>query len=156
MTSVYCRYAAHNMKKLPWIAAAMFFATVALGARAAEPFKITVDDVAAAGVAGAILVTPETSRFRPPVTYFRTEEKLSAANAKKDCADCADLVAIHVAEVSNTPSWVATPQLQFMRFGTRLQLRAYIAETKRVVIVTGPSEAMVRKISQSLVAKFSR
>lgn len=154
MTSVYCRYAAHNMKKRLWIVPALFFAA-ALASRAAAPLEVTAQDLSSAGIAEAVPVEAEASRFQPPVKYFRTKEKLSLGEAKKDCADCADLVAIHVADVSTVPSWVATPQLQFMRFGARLQLRAYIAKTKRVVIVTGPNEAMVRKISSTLVTKFS-
>jgi hypothetical protein len=43
-----------------------------------------------------------------------------------------------------------------MKIGARLQVRSYIASMKRVIIVTGPSEASVRKISAYLVVKFSR
>ncbi|WKZ29135.1 MAG: hypothetical protein QY323_00230 [Patescibacteria group bacterium] len=144
------------MKKRLWIVPLLLVAAAALGTRAADPLEVTVEDLAAAGVAEAVAVPTEANRYLPPVRYFRTKEKLSASDAKKDCSDCADLVAVHVADVAAVPSWVATPQLQFMRFGARLQLRSYIPETKRVVIVTGPNEAMIRKISNHLLSKFSR
>ncbi|MFA5853635.1 MAG: hypothetical protein WC866_00975 [Patescibacteria group bacterium] len=144
------------MKKTPWIAIILLFAASAASAALPAPLEVTEDDLTSAGISNVTSVVPTPDRFLAPVRYFRTADTLSAKDAKKDCADCADLVAVYVADVSAVPKWVVEPQQQFMKIGARLQLRAYIASTKRVVIVTGPSEASVRKISKALVTKFSR
>lgn len=126
------------------------------GARASGlvPLDVSVDDLTAAGVSGASAVSPAVGRFTAPVHYFRTTEKLSGADAKKDCADCADLIAVYAAESPTIPGWVAESRLQFIRIGGRLQVRAYIAAKRQIVTVTAPSEATARKISAYLVEKF--
>jgi hypothetical protein len=118
--------------------------------------EVSVDDFTAAGVVDVTSVSPLDDRFMAPVHYFRTSEKLSQADAKDDCADCADLIAIYAAEVPAVPIWADIPQQQFLKVGGRLQLKAYIASKRRVVTVTAPSEIVVRKISQYLVGKFSK
>ena len=145
------------MKKTASLLLPLIFAAVAAATSAAPAsLPITVDDLAAAGVQKAVAVPPDHDRFRPPVAYFRTPEKLSAADAKLDCTDCADLIAIYAAETSSIPSWVTETKMQFVKIGGRLQVRAYIAAKKRVITVTAPSEATARKISAYLVSKFSK
>lgn len=117
---------------------------------------VTVEDLTAAGAPGVTQAPPADGRFQPPVHYFRTTEKLSVNDARKDCADCDDLIAVYVADVPAAPAWVDTPQSQFLKIGGRLQLRSYIASKKRIVTVTATNEATLRKISKYLVAKFSK
>lgn len=125
---------------------------------AAGPVSLDVSaaDLAAAGVPDAVEVSPADGRFAPPVHYFRSGVKLSDTDAKKDCADCSDLIAVYAAEAGAAPNWAEAPQQQFLKIGGRLQLRVYIKEKKRIVTVTAPSEAAMRKISSYLVAKFSK
>lgn len=156
MISVYCKNPAHNMKKTPYLAIALFLAAGAASAARPAPLEVTEADLEASGVPGATQVSPVSERFLAPVHYFRTTAKLSASDAKKDCSDCADLLAVYTAPVSGVPNWVTEPEQQFLKIGGRLQLRAYLAATKRVVIVTGPNEADLRKVSSYLVSKFSR
>ncbi len=144
------------MKKTLWIA--LLLSTFASAASASAPaaLEISAEDLATAGIQGVVAVAPEHDRFQPPVAYFRVAEKLSAEAAKADCGGCGNLVAAYAATVSSVPSWVAESKMQFVKVGGRLQLRAYIASKKRVVIVTAPSETAVRKISAALVSKFSK
>ncbi len=145
------------MKKTAGLLLPLIFAAVAATASAAPAvLPITIDDLAAAGVQKPVAVAPDHDRFRPPVAYFRTPEKLSTADAKLDCADCADLIAVYAAETTLVPSWVTETKMQFVKLGGRLQVRAYIAAKKRVITVTAPSEATARKISTYLVSKFSK
>ncbi len=132
-----------------------FFGVRALAA-SPSPLDVSASDLTAAGISGVTPVVPVTGRFAPPVRYFRSAEKLSAKDAAKDCADCADLIAVYAAETSTVPSWADTPQQQFLKLGGRLQLRTYIKPKRRVVTVTAPNEIMLRKISGYLVAKFSK
>lgn len=144
------------MKKRLWMLIAPFL--LAWPALAAGPaaLDVTMGDLAAAGVPDATTVAPAPGRFAPPTRYFRSTEKLSANDARKDCADCADLIAVYAANVPVAPNWADTPQQQFLKIGGRLQLRAYIKEKKRIVTITAPNEATLRKISGYLVAKFSK
>lgn len=145
------------MKKTPILAIALFLvAGAASAATTTIPLDVTDADLTAAGVAGTTLVSPAPERFLAPVRYFRTTSKLSANDAKKDCADCADLLAVYAAPVSSVPNWAAEPEQQFLKIGGRLQIRVYLAATKRVIIVTGPNESDIRKVSHYLVSKFSR
>ena len=146
----------HNMKTRLWMTAVL--AALAWPAFAAGPaaLEVTAADLAAAGVEGVKEVATAGDRFAPPMRYFRSPERLSDADAKKDCADCADLIAVYAAEVASVPSWDAEKIQQFQRIGGRLQLRAYIASKKRVVTVTAVNEQTLRKISRYLVDKFSR
>jgi hypothetical protein len=144
------------MEKNTWIAILLLFAAGTASAALPAPLEATESDLTSAGISDVTSVTPALDRFLAPVRYFRTADTLSAKDAKKDCADCADLAAVYVADVSTIPSWVTEPQQQFVKIGARLQVRAYIASTKRVVIVTSPNESSARKISKYLVAKFSR
>lgn len=143
------------MKKPLWIAVFLMAVAGAVSAAAPVALEVSADDLAAAGIQDAVTVAPDRDRFQPPVAYFRIIEKLSAAEAKKDCSDCGNLVAIYAAEAPTVPGWVAEPKLQFVKVGGRLQVRAYIASKKRIVTVTAPSEATARKISSHLVSKFS-
>jgi hypothetical protein len=144
------------MKNRLWmILAPLLLAWPALAAGPAA-LDVSADDLTAAGADGVVAVSPAGGRFAPPVKYFRSPETLSAADAKKDCSDCADLIAVYAAEVPAAPNWSEVPAQQFVRVGGRLQLRAYIKEKKRVVTVTAVSETTVKKISAYLVAKFSK
>lgn len=138
------------------VLATAFFSIGVTRASGPVPLSFSADDLVAAGVPGATAVLSAADRFHLPVRYFRIEEKLSEAAAKKECADCMNLVAVYAAETPSIPSWVAEPHLQFIKVGQRLQVRAYIAAKKRVVTVTAPSEATARKISSYLVEKFSK
>lgn len=143
------------MKTRLWMTAILF--TLAWPAFAAGPavLDVTAADLTAAGVQDATPVAAAPDRFALPVHYFRSAEKLPAAEASHDCADCADLIAVYAAQVPDAPNWAANPQEQFLKIGGRLQVRAYIPSKKRVVTVTAASEATARKVSSYLVAKFS-
>ena len=146
----------HNVKTPLWmmgLLAALAWPALADGPKALD---VTAADLAAAGVSDATHIAPIGDRFAPPVAYFRSPETLSAADARKDCADCGDLIAVYVAETPVLPSWNGGVSQQFIRMGGRLQLRAYVPSTRRVVTVTAPSEQTLRKISRHLVDKFSR
>ena len=144
------------MKGSIWIITAALFVGSAVSAAAPSVFAVSTEDLETAGIRDAFQIPPTSDRFLPPVSYFRAKDRLSAKDAKKDCADCDDLVAVYVADVSTVPNWVIESQLQFVKMGGRLQLRTYIASVKRIVIVTGPSESAIRNISKQLVSKFSR
>ncbi len=145
------------MKKTAGSLLPLGIALFALAARAATAsLPVTPDDLAAAGVPNAVAVAPDHERFQPPMRYFRIGETLSPADAKLDCADCGNLVAIYAADSLAVPSWVSEPRAQFVKVGGRLQVRAYIQDKKRIVTVTAPSEATARKISAALIAKFSK
>lgn len=146
----------HNTKTHLWtigLLAAMAWPALADGPKALD---VSVDDLTAAGVAGVTEVATAGDRFAPPMRYFRSSEKLSEADAKKDCADCADLIAVYAADVATVPGWTKEKIQQFQKVGARLQLRTYIPATRRVVTVTAVSESTMRKISAQLVAKFSK
>lgn len=146
----------HNTKISLWtigVLAAMAGTAFAAGP---EPLDVTADDLTAAGAVGVVEVAPAGDRFGAPVWYFRSAEKLSDADAKKDCADCADLIAVYAADVPSVPGWESEKSQQFIKVGGRLQLRTYIPSKKRIVTVTAVSEATMRKISAHLVAKFSK
>lgn len=144
------------MKTRLWmVLAPLLLAGTALAAGPAA-LKVTADDLTKAGTPGVTTVSSAGDRFSPPVQYFRTTEKLSDADAKLDCADCSDLIAIYAADVPAVPNWANVPQQQFLKVGGRLQLRAFVASKKRVVTVTAPNEATLRKISSYLVEKFSK
>lgn len=146
----------HNVKNPLWtigLLAAMAWPAFAAGP---TPLDVTLDDLVAAGVPGVTEVAPAGDRFAPPVKYFRSPEKLSDVDAKKDCADCADLIAVYAAEVPNVPGWHSEKNLKFVKVGGRLQLRAYIPSKKSVVTVTAVNEQTLRKISNHLIAKFSK
>ena len=146
----------HNVKTSLWTAgllAAMAWPALADGP---TPLDVTADDLLAAGVPGVVAVEPAADRFRAPVKYFRSPEALSEADARKDCADCDDLIAVYAAEAAAAPTWHSETRLQFLKIGGRLQLRTYIPSTKRIVTGTAASETTMRKISEHLVRKFSK
>lgn len=146
----------HNANIPLWTAgllAALAWPALAAGPQALE---VTADDLAAAGVADVVAVEPAGDRFQPPVAYFRSSAKLADAAAKKDCADCEDLIAVFAADVAAAPAWNADGGTQYLKIGGRLQLRTYVAARKRIVTVTAPDEATLGKISAYLVAKFSK
>jgi len=145
----------HNTKLRLWTIALLAFMAWPAFADVPEPLEVTLADLSAAGVSGATEVVPTADRFKPPVRYFRSPEKLSEADAKKDCSDCGDLIAVYAAEASSVPGWNSEKAQQFVKIGGRLQLRAYIPSTRRVVTVTAVNEQTLRKISAYLVQKFS-
>ena len=138
------------------VLAAALFAAAATRASGPVPLEVTASDLTAAGIADASVVSPSSDRFGAPMRYFRSSEKLSAADAKRDCADCGDLIAVYAADVPSPPGWASEPRSQFLTVGGRYQLRDYIAVKRRIVTVTAPGEAMTRRLSAYLVAKFSK
>ena len=146
----------HNVKTSLWTAGILVAMAGTALAAVPNPLEVTAADLAEAGVEGAVDVAPAGDRFAPPMRYFRSSEKLSEADAKKDCADCADLIAVYAADVATVPGWTKEKVQQFQKVGARLQLRTYIPSTRRVVTVTAVSESTMRKISAQLVAKFSK
>lgn len=146
----------HNLKIPLWTVAAIFAFAWTASAAGPKPLAVTADDLSAAGVPGVTEVAVAGDRFAPPVKYFRSPETLSENDAKKDCADCADLIAVYAAEAPSVPGWNAEKTQQFVKVGSRLQLRTYIPSTKRIVIVTAVNEQTLRKISTHLVDKFSK
>jgi len=146
----------HNTKISLWTVAALLALAGAASADGPKALEATLDDLVAAGVTGVTEVPSGGDRFAPPVKYFRSPEKLSEADAKKDCADCADLIAVYAAEAPSVPGWNTEKSQQFMKIGGRLQLRTYIPSQKRIVTVTAVSEQTMRKISKYLVEKFSK
>lgn len=146
----------HNVKTSLWTAgllAAMAWPALAAGPEALE---VSAADLAAAGVPDVTEVAPSGDRFAPPMRYFRSSEALSEADAKKDCGDCGDLIAVYAVEAPSVPGWHAEKSQQFVKIGGRLQLRAYIPSAKRIVTVTAVNEQTLRKISAHLVQKFSK
>jgi hypothetical protein len=146
----------YNTKISLWTAAGLLILAGAVSADGPDELDVGIVDLTEAGVPGASEVQPSDDRFLPPVEYFRSDERLSDADAKKDCADCADLIAIYVADAPTPPGWHSEKSQQFVRVGARLQLRAYIPEKRRIVTVTAVSESTVRKLSKHLVDKFSK
>jgi len=146
----------YNTKISLWMAAGLLVAAGAALADAPKALEVTAADLIDAGVPDVVEVAASGDRFAPPVKYFRSPERLSEADAKKDCEDCADLIAVYAAEAPTVPSWNAEKSQQFIRIGGRLQLRTYIPSKKRLVTVTAVSEATMRKISKHLVDKFSK
>lgn len=146
----------HNTKMRLWTAGLLAVLAGAAAAAGPMPLEVTVADLTAAGVADAVEVEPAGERFGAPVRYFRSSETLPEGAAKKDCADCADLIAVYAADSPDVPGWASEPRQQFVKVGARLQLRAYIVSKKRIVTVTAVSEATMRRISEHLVAKFSK
>lgn len=122
---------------------------------ASAPLDVSVNDVAAAGYAGAQAVEPVEDRFQPPVRYFRVDQTLSAADAKRDCPDCRNLVAIFVGPAGAAPDW-SNPNINpVRRVGGRTQVRKYLAASKTVIIVTAPDREKAIVLSNALVKKFS-
>lgn len=146
----------HNVKTSLWMAALLVLTAGVAIAAGPEPLEVTADDLVAAGVADAVEVAPAGDRFAPPMRYFRSSESLSEADAKKDCGDCGDLIAVYAVESPGVPGWDSEKSQQFVKIGGRLQLRAYIPSTKRIVTVTAVNEQTLRKISRHLVDKFSK
>ena len=146
----------HNVKTSLWTAGLLVAMAGTALAAVPNPLDVTAEDLAAAGVEEAVAVEPGGDRFAPPVKYFRSPETLSEADAKKDCAGCADLIAVYAADVQTAPGWHTEKSQQFVKVGSRLQLRAYIPQKKRVVTVTAVREETMRKISKHLVDKFSK
>jgi hypothetical protein len=146
----------HNVKTRLWTIALLAGLALPVSAEGPAPLRVAADDLAAAGVTDAVPVAPAADRFAAPVRYFRSAERLSDADAKKDCADCGDLIAVYAAEVASAPSWHSEKAQQFVKVGGRLQLRAYIPSLRRVVTVTAVDETTLRKVSAHLVAKFSK
>lgn len=146
----------HNVKTSLWTAGILVAMAGTALAAVPNPLDVAATDLADAGVEGVVDVAPAGDRFAPPVKYFRSPETLSEADAKKDCAGCADLIAVYAAEVQAAPGWHSEKSQQFVKVGSRLQLRAYIPQKKRVVTVTAVSEETMRKISKHLVEKFSK
>lgn len=146
----------HNIKTGLWTIAAVF--VLAGSASAASPSRLDVSsvDLIAAGVSGVTEAIQSGDRFNLPVKYFRSLEKLSEADTKKDCKDCSDLISVYAAETSTVPIWSSEKSQQFMKIGGRLQLRVYIPSKKRIVTVTAVNEASLRKISKYLTDKFSK
>jgi len=147
-----------TVTRLGLAAAVLTTALFAIGVTRASgpvPLDVSAADLTDAGTTGVTAISPAAGRFPPPVHYFRSAENLSDTNAKKDCADCADLIAVYAAEVPSAPNWADVPAQQFLKMGGRLQIRAYIKDKKRIVTVTAPNETTLRKISAYLVAKFS-
>jgi hypothetical protein len=144
------------MKTRLWmILAPALLAWPALAAGPAS-LDVTAADLAAAGAPDVTTVNAANGRFEGPVRYFRTSEKLSVNDARLDCADCDDLIAVYAADVPDAPKWAEDAKPPFIKIGGRLQLRTYIPSKKRIVTVTAISEATLRKISSYLVAKFSK
>lgn len=154
--SVYCSHMSHNIKTSLWTLAAALIMTSAASAATPPALEIIAADLGAAGVPDVVEVPPAGDRFNLPVRYFRSSEKLSAADTKLDCKDCGDLISVYVAQVSAVPGWHYEKSRQFMKIGGRLQLRVYIPAKKRIVTVTAVNEASLRKISKYLVEKFSK
>jgi hypothetical protein len=146
----------HNTKTSLWTVAMLLALAHAAWADVPAGLEVTADDLTAAGVSGVTEVAVAADRFAPPMRYFRSSERLSETDAKKDCGDCADLIAVYASEVATVPGWSSDPRQQFVRVGARLQLRSYIPAKKRVVTVTAVSEQTMRKVSAYLVAKFSK
>jgi hypothetical protein len=113
-----------------------------------EPWELT-----ALGLAEVAPVEPTEDRFRPPVLYFRSAEKLSAQDARKACADCADLIAVHAAETAVPPVWAVEPEQRLRTIGGRVQVREYQLDRRRVLIVTAASRATAEKILSALKTK---
>ncbi len=136
-----------------------FFAALVCASVAAATagFGVSQTELAAGtGLANVSAVAPDGTRFRPPVQYFRSPETISAADARRDCADCGNLIAVYIADAPAVPAWAAVLGQRSVKIGGRFQLRTYLAARKRIVIVTAPSETTVRKISAFLVGRFSK
>ena len=137
------------MKGMRFIALAAVLAAGTALAAAPQP---TVDDLKAAGYADASAVAEATDgRFGAPVRYFRSSERLSAADAKKDCADCADLISVYSAELPSPPDWAANQNFKPTRqIAGRWQTRGWLAAAKRILIVTGPNQEKVKALYDQL------
>lgn len=120
---------------------------------ASETYAVTADDLAEAGMEDISVVGPGDERFLLPVHYFRVappEEQLDG----RDCDDCGDLVAVHVAGSDHPPLW-SVDQTEYVRIiGKRFQVRRYEATKKLVIIVTGPDQNSMLALSDLLARKF--
>ena len=121
-----------------------------------ESMDASADDLAAAGFTGANAVEPSKDRFLPPVRYFRVDQALSAADAKRDCPDCQNLVAVFIGATTAAPDW-SNPNINpVRRVGGRTQVRKYLATSKTAIIVTAPDREKAIALAALLVKKFSQ
>lgn len=145
------------MKKSVWMSACAIALGIFLVAHAQESpaTSATVEDLEAAGYTDVIALGPDGSRFASDVDYFRVAETLSDADARKDCADCANLVAAYVAKTDSVPDWHATNEDPLRLVGGRVQARRYHPPTKTVIIVTGPVLEKVAALSDRLLIRVN-
>ena len=137
------------------LAAAAALAAALPSGAAPTALPVTVADLTAAGYTGVTAVAPTATRFRAPVWYFRVNESLSQSDAKKDCADCNNLVAVYAAVSESVPGWALNQKDVYRIMGARTQGRIYIRNTKTIVIVTGPAPKLVQALLESLQKKFT-
>ena len=130
---------------------------VFLVVHAQDPSRTSVieEDLEAAGYTDVVALEADGSRFASNVAYFRVAETLSDADARKDCADCANLVATHVAKTDSVPDWHAADEDPLRLVGGRVQARRYHAPTKTVIIVTGPDLEKVAALSDRLLIRVA-
>ena len=135
--------------------AAVFFAAALAAASAVsgQSAGASAEDLAGAGYTGVQPLDPAGNRFSAPVKYFRVKEILDDVDAKKDCQDCRDLVAVYAGESKEIPGWSINQKNPMRKMGGRWQYRNYVGGAKTVVIVTGPHEDKVRRLGESLRAK---
>ncbi len=163
-----------HMKKIAFsialrtsLAAALTAVLVACAVAAAEsaaptplpgphPLDVTVGDVTAAGYSGVKVVDPLPNRFLPPVHYFRVTESLNDVQAKKDCADCRNLLAVYAAVSQSVPGWSINQRVFIRPMGGRTQVRYYLPDKKIIIIATGPDPKLTVQLADFLKAKLSK
>lgn len=136
-------------------ALAVLAAVFAVRAQSPAPIEVTAEDLADAGYTQVEELDPDGARFAPPVRYFRVGETLSETDAKRDCGDCADLVAAFVGRDMSEPAWVRESAEPLRIVGGRIQSRRYLPSAKTVIVVTGPDIGKVAALSDILYARAS-
>ncbi len=114
----------------------------------------TAEDLAAAGYTGVQAIASAGGRFDGPTLYFRVFHAIDVTDNSKDCADCRNLVAAYVGASESVPSWALRVGMTTRKMGGRYQVRAYDRLTKNIIIVTGPSEKLAKKLAEILDGRY--
>ena len=138
----------------------LFFSLLLLGAfvivqaESSPSYKVEVEDLIESGMTNVKVVETTKSRFQEPMQYFRVAEALDEKNAKKDCEDCGNLVAVYIGTTPTIPGWIEGNSNPLRRIGGRIQARRYLPNKKLVIIVTTPLQENAIRLSNRLVEKF--
>lgn len=117
--------------------------------------EASVADLEAAGFAEVKAVEPAPDgRYAAPVRYFRSSTRIAVIDAKRDCPDCGDLIAVYAARSLAPPDWSLNPRFVPARIvAGRWQIRGYLKEAQTILIVTGPDRAKTEKLFAALSEK---
>lgn len=110
-------------------------------------FLISPTELVAAGFSDVETLASSTERFQPPVQYFRVGQKIAPEDARLDCGDCANLVAIYITPLipTSTPlAYVKNNQI-IKKIAGRTQISFSVAA--RIVFITSPEERAAQTLA---------